>query len=61
MSAEPIYRDTCGKSPLIPPDVLRLLLNKLGVVRLRLKSRATGKPSWECIDSLSRAMEAARK
>ena len=49
-----------GQTPCIAPHILGRLLDKLEVVRLRLKSKATGQPSWECIDRLAEAMEAAR-
>lgn len=60
MSIGPNHRDNHGHSPCIAPHILGRLLDKLKPLRLRLKSKATCKPSWECIDALSKAMEAAK-
>ena len=52
--------DYHGQAPCVEPHILGRLLDKLEVERLRLKSKATGQPSWECSDRLAASMEAAR-
>jgi len=58
MSIAPLHRDTRGEQPMVPPDLLARILNKL---EQRKKPAAEqDSDAWAGIDQLAATMEAAR-
>ena len=59
MSIAPLYRDTRGEQPMVPPDLLARILDKLEQRKKPAAEQETD--AWAGIDSLASTMEATRQ
>ena len=58
MSIAPLHRDTRGEQPMVPPDLLARILDKLEQRKKPAAEHETD--AWAGIDSLASTMEATR-
>lgn len=60
MSIDPNHRDNHGERPLVPPHVLKRVLDKLKPMKERIRREQNARSFWLGIERVARQMEAAR-